>query len=170
MADETKVMQFTEPQDVTDAEIVKDEIIKPMDAYLLVRRILPETGTADLGPKTEGIRLPLPADGKLTPEIINGFLGEAYVTKLPDGRTIVLSTRLINNHIITESYSAASIEELDEDYAVRVCQAKTKNRLLDMLEFLWASATYTPAQVAAEQEYMAKFSPNKEDEAPAPTV
>lgn len=155
MTDE-KMMQ------IEDAEIISEEVNKEHEVYMVVRRIIPNGG------RQEGIRLPLPDDGKLTPDIVNGFLGDAYVTKLPDGRTVVLSTRLINNYIITESYTAASIADFDENYAIRVCQAKTKNKLLEMLEFLWACATYTPEQVAEEQEYLASFTPSGEVEPPAP--
>lgn len=156
MTDE-KMMQ------IEDAEIVSEETRKEeSSAYMIVRRILADEA------RQEGIKLPLPEDGKLTPDIVNGFLGDAYVTKLPDGRTIVLSTRLINNYIITESYTAASIADFDENYAIRVCQAKTKNKLLEMLEFLWACATYTPEQVAEEQAHLASFAPTGEVEPPAP--
>ena len=148
---ETKVMEMpnAELQDIEDAVVIEDtkkeESPKP---YIVVRRLMPGQENE------EGILLPLPEDGSISPDMLRSFMRDMYVTKLADKRTIVLNVRLANNFILTESYSSPSIAEFDENVALEICQAKIRNRLWELLLFLHASATFSEAKLEAEYDEM----------------
>lgn len=170
MTTETKILEMPERnvEEIEDAVIVdetkKDEKPRP---YLVVRRVLPDLGTEDRGDETEGISLFLPEDGNLSPDMINAFIRDIYVTLMPDKRTLVATARLANNFLITESYSSLTVEEFNQDVAYEICNAKIRNKLWELMQFLFACGTFSKAKLDREYETMETMpTPNEQIQDP----
>lgn len=151
---ETKVIDFGSEVEVNadlpidDAEVVEET--PKLRPYIKVFRRDPNVEDEATRDTAEGIQLVLDPSGKMIPEIVESFVLEMNAVKVNDGRTLVLTTRLRNNYIITESFSATSEEDYDQDAFIEICKARTMNKIWDHLIFLWHCATVSSKKVKDE--------------------
>ena len=125
------------------------EMNKPRP-YLKVFRVNPDAEGEIAREDAEGLQLVLSPNGSMIPEVAEAFILEMNAAKMPDGRTLTLTTRLRNNFLITESYSVSSPEDFNQEALVELCKTRTLNKIWDYLIFLWHCATVTSNKVKAE--------------------
>ena len=151
---DTKVIDFGSQHEVSpdlpieDAEVIEET--PKLRPYIKVYRRDPNVDEEATRDTAEGIQLVLDPNGKMIPEIVESFVLEMNAVKVSDGRTLVLTTRLRNNYIITESFSATCEEEYDQDAFIEICKARTMNKIWDHLIFLWHCATVSSKKVKDE--------------------
>jgi hypothetical protein len=153
MTEETKVIgTIPMAADIEDADIIAEEIketpVAPeLRPYIKVGRFNPNI-TGDIAREdAEGLTLVLSPDGRLVPEIVEIFILDMKAVTLDDKRTLVLTTRLRNNFVITESYTAPSKEEVNTDAMIELCKSRTLNKIWDYLNFLWYCASVSASKV-----------------------
>lgn len=134
-------------EDVSPDVIPETPKLRP---YLKVFRVDPNNAEEVDRDAAEGLQLVLSPTGSLIPEIAEAFILEMNAAKMPDGRTLTLTTRLRNNFLLTESYSVTSPEDFNQEALVELCKTRTLNKIWDYLTFLWHCATVSSNKVKAE--------------------
>lgn len=119
-------------------------------AYIKVTRVNP--GKQEDDSMVEGLRLRLDNDGKLDLNLLTGFVVDMSVCAMEASRTLVLTTRLINNYIIVETVTLPPQEPFNKEMMIEEAKAKMLMKLVEHLRFLWCSATANAKQLSADLE------------------
>lgn len=104
---------------------------------IVVQRAYPK----DPKSNSEGLKLLLDKDGNLDPNLLEGFIVDMSVSMLKPARTVILTTRLVNNFIINTTAVANTLEEFNENVLIEEAKAKMLMELFNHLRFLWHCAT-----------------------------
>lgn len=140
-------------EEISDTEIVSEtpvkdeatETAKPHPAILV-------TMTRPDGPREtpEGMRIVLPENSKIIPEVCESMFVTANASTLDDGRTTLVTARLRNNFVMSATHTVLSQEDYDVNQGTQIALGKIRAELWKHMEFLLACATYTPEQLQKE--------------------
>lgn len=96
-----------------------------------------------------GMEFEMPED-KVTPELCERMILNYKAVTLADKRTTLVTARLRNNFIITETSTCLRLEDYDPEMGTKICIQKIRDKIWGFMSFMLASATVTNNNLTAE--------------------
>lgn len=140
------------------------------DPYILCAVVTPNQPPIKDTKDVQGLKIRLTPNGTIPPELIRDFIMEANLVLLDDRRTHVMTARLRNNFIITESVTASSPEVVDEKMAKDILIQRIFNKVHDYMMFVWMTATVSDNKILNEYAEAGKVPVDIEDAITTATV
>lgn len=139
---------------IEDAEIVSETtneettaVPEKKDPYTLIVTL--KCPGRNLTDNFIGMEFEMPED-KVTPELCERMILNYKAVTLADKRTTLVTARLRNNFIITETSTCLRPEDYDPEMGTQICIQKIRDKIWGFMSFMLASATVTNTRLTEE--------------------